>query len=275
MSHTLSDNIFQNFCALSQKVQKLENKVKYDPVTNEKRAELHKALDNLQGSVEKLRQNAVDTQNRATQLFSQFEEMESQIISLYRKVEEGFEDYEISLITEEAFELTQSLSSGKMANVAKKVNELKSNVLFLFKHRRPSMQHRKIVHLALKLTDYASEMMQSPGMLTKKNLQLIQLLKTLLREAVLKADQMEEPGEALLSMDLYEIAELLYQKKVKEGRLRLNLIFSQLSKAQQARLREASDYPREMVKILLEIADGDPCIQWQNKEPSVIHMLQG
>jgi len=275
MSHTLSDNIFQNFCALSQKVQKLENKVKYDPVTNEKRAELHKALDNLQGNVEKLRQNAVDTQNRATQLFSQFEEMESQIISLYRKVEEGFEDYEISLITEEAFELTQSLSSGKMANVAKKVNELKSNVLFLFKHRRPSMQHRKIVHLALKLTDYASEMMQSPGMLTKKNLQLIQLLKTLLREAVLKADQMEEPGEALLSMDLYEIAELLYQKKVKEGRLRLNLIFSQLSKAQQARLREASDYPREMVKILLEIADGDPCIQWQNKEPSVIHMLQG
>ncbi|MDN3506543.1 MAG: hypothetical protein P0S96_04875 [Simkaniaceae bacterium] len=274
MSYNVPDNIFQNFCSLSQKVQKLENEVKNDPVTIEKRAELHKALENLQGSVEKLRQNALETQKQASHLFSQFEEMESQIISLYRKVEEGFEDHEISQITEDAFELTQSLTAGKMVEVAKKANELKHNVLFLFKHRRPSMQHRKIVHLALKLTDAASEMLKTPGTITKEKLQLIQLLKTLLREAVYRADQMASPSGAELAMDLYEIAELLYRKKEKEGRMRLSLILSQLSKAQQARLKSAADFPKEMVQILLEIADGDPCFQWQEKQPSVFHVMQ-
>ena len=96
----------------------------------------------------------------------------------------------------------------------------------------------------------------------------------LLKEAVARADSLEDPDQAELSMDLYEIAELFYHKREKKGRLRLQLILSRLSPAQQARLASASDYPREMVKILLEIADGDPCIEWAEKKSAGIYDLQ-
>ncbi|NGX48232.1 MAG: hypothetical protein K1000chlam3_01622 [Chlamydiae bacterium] len=273
MSNNIPDNIFQKFCLLSQKVQKLENQVENERVSPSMRVQMHKQLESLQGSIETLRRNALDAQRQAKQLFMQFEEMENQIISLYRKVEEGFENFEISLITKEAFDLTQSLTKGKMIEIAKKVNELRYNVHFLFKHRRPSMQHRKIVHLALKLSDQADEILQSAGAVSKKNLQLIQLLKVLLKEAVARADSLEDPDQAELAMDLFEIAELFYHKKKKEGFLRLQLIRSLLSPAQQARLDAASDYPKEMVKILLEIADGDPCVEWEEKKTAVIYNL--
>lgn len=275
MSGTISDTIFQKFCALSQKVQKIQSRVEKEEVTPLKRIQLHKKLEKLQENFEDLRDSAASTEKQAKQLFSQFEEMESQIITLYRKVEEGFENFEISLISKEAIDLSQSLATGKMLGVAKKINELRHNVHFLFKHRRPSLKNRKIIQLALKLTDHADAIVQKTAKVPKQHLELIQFLRNLLKEATHIAEEMEDPNEGELMMELYEIAEMLYhKKKEKEGRLRLSLIRGKLSRAQNARLDQAMHEPKELIKILLEIANGDPCVEWQQKSSNVIHILQ-
>ncbi len=276
MSH-INENIFQNFCLLTKKVQKIQNKVDNQNVTPQIRQSLHKELEGIQGSMDLLRKDAMRAQNQAKQQFMQFDEVESQIISLYRVIEERFEEHEISLISKEAMDLGSTLESGKMFKVAKKVSELRHNILFLFKHRRPSMQHRKIVHLALKLSDHAAEVLLTTGETSKEHLKLIQVLKTLLKEAILRGEMYVYPGDGELAMDLYEIADLLYHKRIHEGRVKLDLIYSKLSRAQQRRLDVASDFPKEMVQILLEIADGDPCLGWEEKpaeRESVIHVLQ-
>jgi len=217
------------------------------------RESLHKKLENLQESAEQLRQNALHTQEQA------LDELEKQIISLYRKVEERFEDYEITLISKEALDLGASLESGKMTYVAKLVDELCHNIHFLFAHRRPSMQHRKIVHLVMKLADQAHEILSTQGKTSKEQIKYIHVLRMLLREAVLRAEMAISVDEGELAMDLYEIADLLYRKKENEGRVHLNLIRSKLTNAQQRRLDAAKNDPEEMISILLEIADGDPC----------------
>ena len=274
MPNIISDNIFQNFCKLSQKVQKLEGQVQEETVTQKKRVQMHKELESLQKTMHTLRDNAAHAQRGARQLFSQIEEMESQIISLCRKVEERFEDFEISLISKEAIDLSQSLTTGKMEEIASQVHELRHNVLFLFKHRRPSLQHRKIIHLALKLTDYADEILQTSKAASKVHLQLILHLKMLLMQAVFQTDTFVDPEEAELAMELYEIADLVHHKREKEGYVRLNLIRCRLTSGQRARLDAAMNVPKEMMKILLEIADGDPCSEWEEKKPAVIHVLQ-
>lgn len=275
MSGQISDTIFQKFCTLSQKVQKIQAQVEKEEVTPLKRVHLHKTLEKLQDNFEDLRQSASNTEKQAKLLFAQFEEMESQIITLYRKVEEGFEKFEISLISKEAIDLSQSLATGKMLGIAKKINELRHNVHFLFKHRQPSLKNRKIIQLALKLTDHADAILQKTDKVPKQHMQLIQCLKALLKEAADEAEGIVDPTEGELMMELYEIAEMLYhRKKEKEGRLRLNLIRGRLSASQNARLDQAISEPKELIKILLEIANGDPCIEWQQKSANVIHILQ-
>lgn len=271
----VNENIFQKFCLISQKVQKMELEINQKNVTPEKRYELHMALESLQGSLEKLRQNASEASSLAKGQFAQLEEMDSQIVSLYRDIEDRFEDYEISLISKGAVDLGSSMESGKMAKVTRVVNNLSHNIHFLFQHRKPSLEHRKIIHLALKLVDHAKELLSMKGDVPKEQMRLIHLLTTLLEEALLRTRQKIPLEEAELAMELYEIADLYYHKKIQEGQVRLNLIRSLLTKSQQRRIDQAQS-PEEMVQILLEIADGDPCLEWASSTSSsgdVIHVL--
>ena len=248
----VNESIFQNFWKISKKVQNLQDQVQNQPVSSQVRETLHKQLESLQGSLELLRQKALQTQK---QVIGQFDEMESQIITLYRKIEEKFEEYEITLISKEAMDLSNSLESGKMLKAAKQVNELRHNIHFLFTHRRPSMQHRKIVNIILKITEHAEGVLTGNSSASKEQVQLIHLLKMLLREAVLQAEKAIDPIEGELSMDLYEIADLLYRKKQNEARFKLNFIRSRLSSAQQARLNAVENNPHELLLALLEITD--------------------
>lgn len=257
----VQENQFQTFCKLSQKVQKIQNQIQTKEVNGQTRVSLHHELESIQDQIEKLTESAA----HASASFRQFEEMNRQIISLYREVEERFEEYEISLISKEAFALSKALENGRIFKVAKQVEELKHSIQFLFQHRRPSMQHRKIVNLAMKLSYEADDVVATMGKSLSDHLKFILKLRSLLKEAVQRANLMINPEEGELAVELYEIADLLESSRMGEGRMRLHLIRNRLTRAQRRRLDAASDIPREMIKILLEIAAGDPCIEWDER----------
>ena len=136
------------------------------------------------------------------------------------------------------------------------------------------MAHRKILQLALKLTEKAESILSGKG----QSLRLIQMLRTLLLEACFRAEMGVSLEESELAMELYEIADLFEDRRShNEGRLRLSLILSKLTASQQRRLKAAGDVPKEMIKILHEIAGGDPCLEWEEepqRRESVMHVLQ-
>lgn len=227
-----------------------------EKITPKRRMEMHKELEGLQKKAVALQETAKQAQSGVQELFRQVELMENQIISLYRIVEERFEEFEISLIKSEAEDLSNLIGSGKTKTVARLVHELRHNVSFLFKHRRPSMQNRQVVHIALKLSDHAEEAMQVKGKCHPEHLKMVQVLKQLLHETY--KNEVESDPE--LAMELYEIADLLYHKKIEEGRVRLDLLRGRLCPSHLNRIEEAKGDPRELVAILLEIANGDPCV---------------
>ncbi|MBS0630127.1 MAG: hypothetical protein JSS30_07905 [Verrucomicrobia bacterium] len=267
----INENIFQDFCKISQEVQKIQEKVVGSPVNPHARKLLHKELETIQDQLQRLRQGAEQTQVRA---LAQFETVENQVISLYREIEERFENYEITLISKGALHLGTSLENGKMFKISKQITKLQHNIVFLFEHRRPSLKNRKIVQLAVKLMDYAHDALSKKGETSKEQIKLIHLLKMLLQEAVTHIGMADDPVEQELAMELYEIVDLLYRKETNEGLLKLNLIRSKLKSAQKRRIDAAGKDPEQLMTILLEIADGDPCIEWElaSKE-SVIHAL--
>lgn len=252
------ENLLQNFWKLSREVQTMKQKTQGERVDPDTRKALHKEVESLHETFDRLMAGASSVASAAR---AQFEEVEGEIVSMYNTIEEKFEEYEVSLISKGAVHLGEDLELGKMETVAKQVKELSHNIHFLFKHRRPSMKNRKVVHLAMKLVDHANDVISSRRV-DMAQLRMIHLLRTLLEEALFQAEETISPEEAELAMELYEIADLLYHKRENEGRLRLKLIAARLTPAQRARLEAAADQPKVLVQILLEIADGDACSEW-------------
>ncbi|NGX39024.1 MAG: hypothetical protein KR126chlam1_00342 [Chlamydiae bacterium] len=271
----MQTNIFQDFCLLSQKLQVIRDKVRSEQISPTTREQLHKELESLQSSMELLRQSAMQIASHSQQQFSQMDEMDDSIISLYGEIEDAFEDYEVTLISKTALAIGSLLELGKIGKVAKMIEGLSHNIHFLFNHRRPSLAHRRVIHLAMKLMDHANGILTGKGQSNKEHMHLVHILKILMREALAKAQACIDPEEGALVMQLYEIAELFYERKKKEAHLRLNLIHSQLTPAQQKRLEAAGDSIDELIQILLEIADGDPCTEWESeqREACLIHTL--
>jgi len=267
----INEDIFQNFCKISQDVQKIEEIIEKNPVNPTARKMLHKDLETIQDKLQQIKQQAEQTQERA---LAQFEIIENQVISLYRQIEERFEHYEISLISKGALDLGTSLENGKMFKIAKKINRLSHTIEFLFEHRRPSLKNRKIVQLSIKLRDFAQEALSKKGKTSKEQIRLIHLLKTMLREAIMRIGLNDSLEEQELAMELYEVIDLFYRKEKREGFFKLNLLRSQLTNGQRKRIDAAGDDGEELITILLEIADGDPCIEWDApKQESVICAL--
>jgi hypothetical protein len=232
---------------------------------------LHKELENIQEEMEKF---PVDT---AKQTNSLFEELNGQIITLYREIEERFEETEITLISKEALDLSNCVEQGKMFFVAKQIQSLRQNINSLFEHRLPSLAHRKIIQLALKLSDSAEGLLADKETSLREKIKLIQLLKGLLLEAVARAHMELSAEEGELAIELYEIAELFHEKKrQQEAQLRLKLLRSRLTPSQRRRIEVAGSSPEALIRALLEIAGGDPCIEWEESShrESVVHILQ-
>lgn len=249
----IKENIFENYFKLSQKIQMFEHRLQNEATTPDLRHALHKELESLQGSLEKLRQMAVETQATSKHFFNQLEEAENQVICLYRKIEEAFENYEITLISKEALELGKGFEKGSLPAIAKKVDDLKHNIQFLFKHRRPSLQNRKIVQLALQLANSVHEAAQNKTNKTE-HFQAIALLRALLEKALLEANEMMSPEESELALELCEIAELYSQKKHQAGNSKLKEIRYLLSAQQQKEIDKALLDNQNMQDVLLSLA---------------------
>ena len=267
----IQENHFRTFCKLSKQVQNVQNKIQTTEVNHQARIALHRELEAIQDQLEKL--NLCAAQTCAT--YRQFEGMNREIISLYKVIEDRFEEYEIRLISKEAFDLSKNLVRGKIVLVAGQIEELKHKIAFLFRHRRPSLHNRKIINLAVKLSHEAEDVIMTKGKSLREHLAFIEKLRVRLQEVIGMDNVMLNSEEGELAMELYEIAELFRERQYGEGRMLLHSIRSKLSRAQKRRLDAASDIPREMIKILIEIAEGDPCIEWdqRNEAESVIVSL--
>lgn len=258
----IQENHFQIFCKLSQRVQNIRSQLDTQEIDQEARLSFHVELESIQDQIATLNADAACTQR----CFQQFEEMNGQIISLYREVEEQFERREIAMISKGASALGKALRGGKLFGVAAKVQELKHNIHFLFQRRRPSMGDRKIIHLAMQLSKAAEAAVSTQGKSLDGQLPLIQKLSTLLEEAIMRANLMLTPEEGELAMELCEIAELFEQRKLGQARMRLNLVRNYLTRAQQRRLDAVSDLPKETARALYQLATGSPCLEWDQRD---------
>lgn len=240
--NNVKQNTLKEFWAICSNVQTLQKKAEEEQICSKKRLALHSQLEKLQSSLDILRQQATFAQES-------FKEVEKQIVSLYRTIEDKFDAYEISHISGQALALCSSMESGQVIRLAKRMDELLHSIQFLFQHRRPSFQHRKIIHIILKLTEEAKAILGSKNPLSKAQTKTLHLLKMLLREAILQAEKAVDPTRGELALNLYEIGELFYQKKDKEAHVRLNLIYPLLSTEQRKQLTDLKDdsdvYPIE------------------------------
>ncbi len=259
--NSLNTNLFQVFCELSQKAQRVQKNIEENPVDPKTRIALHKELEHLQYSVEKVGTTAELTHQA---ILVQFQDLDEQIVSMYRQIEDRFEAYEIDLISNEALQLSSSLDKNQAQVTARKIDQLRHNIHFLFQHRKPSLKNRKIITLVIKLSDQVGEALLKKGETSKEHLQLIQLLSSLLREALSSAESFLLPEEGELAMELYEIADLFHHQKENEALVKLKLIRSKLNPGEQRRLDQAEMGSKEMVQILLEIARGDRCIAYRS-----------
>lgn len=248
----IKEDVFINYFKLSQKIQSFEQRLKSEEITPNARLIFHKELDTFHGSFDCLKQSALDVQTNAKQLFYQLEEMENQIIYLYRDIEERFEYHEISCISTKALELAKNFQDEDVVLTAKKINFLKHKISFLFKHRRPSMQHRKIIYLSLQLVNAINKTTQG-----KKNFGQVAIVLELLKKALAEANVVINPQEAEISIELCEIAELYAQKKEKEGHSKLKEIRYFLNEEQKNRLDGAFLQNKNMEKVLLKLAGAD------------------
>jgi hypothetical protein len=123
------------------------------------------------------------------------------------------------------------------------------------------------VNLAVKLSEAAENFVTTKGKSFRKHLAFIQKLRSRLQEVIGMNNVVLNPEQEELAMELYEIADLFRKKRYGEGRMLLHSIRSKLGRAQKRKLDAAADIPREMVKILIEIAEGDPCItEWDHRD---------
>lgn len=258
----LVEKAFEALCSLSQKFRSVEQQVRKGEVSPSQRTALHNQLETLHRSLDVVREEASRAGERATSFFRELNSLEQEFVSLYREIDNRFDEYEIALISKEALQLGSSLSGTKAAQVSLLVDSLSANIHYLFAHRRPSMQQRKVVHLAMKIVDYAKQSLSHvcPKLIAKGK--LARILHTLLQEALRTMEQPIGLSEAQLAMDLYEIAELLYEGKKSKARELLSFVKEQLTRAQICRVESADDED-ELIQALLEIADGDPCLEFQ------------
>jgi hypothetical protein len=200
---------------------------------------IHSELDELRESASKTN-SAISTQ-LAT--------MNEQIVSLFGKIEERFENCEVTSIATDALDLGALIEAGQMKRVAALANQLKGRIEFLFNERLPSLQNRKILHIAQKLADQSSQ-----GDRAKLySLPLIGMLKALIQEALTRTEQLLFPEEAEIVMELYEIADLYSHHYLKEARHQLKMLLPRLPSQAQSCLQENVS-AEESANILIEMA---------------------
>ncbi len=250
-THNNKDNMiyFQDYCQISRKVQDFETKLngmKDAPISLEEigntRVALHLELEKIQESFESLCQTAEVVDKWA-------ESLDEQITSLYGQIEDFFEDRTVALIARTALELGGLLQKGSMTQVANKVDQLKGHIQLFVKQRCPSLSHRKIIELANKIADEVS---------TSKNggtklIDLLSLLQSMVEEKMQEMEQGLDPATYEKAIELYEIADLYYNYRNQEGRLRLRDMMPLLSNGQRKRLEAKSDN-KEIVQTLLDMA---------------------
>ncbi len=216
------ESLFRDYCSISQRVQLFEEKLKNADVSSEMRPELHNELEVIHTELEGLQQITLKAGNAFS---AQLVTIQEQVVSLYGQIEDRFENYTVTCIAREALKLGSLIENGQMTRVAALADELKGHIQFLFSERLPSLQNRKIIHIAQKLAE-AGVSQESKAKLY--SIQLIGMLKALIQEAIEQTEQLLPPEEAELAMELYEIADLYSHHYATEARHRLKPLLHRL-----------------------------------------------
>lgn len=240
------DSIFKDYCNISKELQAFKIQLNNSKISDEARKKYHSELEEIQAQSGAVLQTA---QAAGSAVAGQLAQMNQEIISTYREIDDCFENTQVSLIAQDALNLGSLLEKGQMAQVAKIVDRLKGRIQFLSANRRPSLQNNKIIQLAVKLTEQA--IVPASGRAKLYSLQLIALLKAMIQETMQRAEQLLFPEEAELVMELYAIADLYSHHYVGQGNKRLKAILAFLPKQAE---KCFSLEPAKSAELILDIA---------------------
>ncbi len=146
----LQDHTFKEFCSISQGVQELSREIRGSLFMEEERRSLHERLEELQDDLAALQLQAMDQE---VPVEFPFEALESQIVALYREVEEELESLEISLMAFDALVLKSAMAMGKEKRVVRLGDELEGNIASFFETRLPGIEERTKIESYAKLVD--------------------------------------------------------------------------------------------------------------------------
>jgi hypothetical protein len=244
------ENTHKDYWAAAQRINSFEMNIKTTAVGSEERQKLHGELDAIYEEIEAMQTGAMKTNGVVLPLLAQ---MREQIISLYGKVEEFFENHSVSCIAQEALHLSLLLTRGETAKAALLSARLKGKIQSFTDERLPSLHNRKILALAQKLSREAEE--PEEGRTRIYHLQLTQLLKTLVEENLEKTRAFLYPEEAELAMELYEVAELYSRHEEQQAWQKLRTLLYKLPSLQVSQFSQRDLSPQEKAALLTQMAD--------------------
>jgi hypothetical protein len=242
------ENTFKDYWSISQSINRFETDLKTTSVDAQERQSLHRQLDTIYEALEALQAEAAKTNAVVLPLLAQIQQ---QLIGLYGKVEEFFENHSVSSIAGGALQLSSLLATGKMDKATQFATYLKEQIKNFSSQRLPSLHNRRILALAEKLSNQAQDPQESKAKLYC--LQLTHLLKTLVEENLEKVRSFLYPEEAELAIELYEIAELYGEYQEQKGWQKLRPFLYRLPSLEAKGFSALSS--KEKAALLTELAD--------------------
>ena len=220
---------------LLQQVNDLEELLKHaQAISVQKRNQFFHELESAQQLLKELRKAAhvlnVFTQ---AQINHNLEGLEEKIITLYGRIDHCWIDSEVSLIQEEAKNLSTVLHhpvKENFKNISRKVNSLKRHITSLCHDNRLLKKDRAVIALAQQTIKKAQALMEGKTFINQWNLLEIQDFFT---------NEIEEYDEMETDIcELFDIADLFYQNDSKLALRKYNELSSYPKSRVQAHLRQ-------------------------------------
>lgn len=146
----MQDHTFKEFCSISQGVQELQREIRGSLVMEDERGRFHQELEELQDELAVLQFLAMEGE---VPVEFPFESLESQIVALYREIEEELESFELSLMAFDALVLKSAMELGKEKRVMRMRDELERNIASFFEVRLPGIEERTRIEGYSRLVD--------------------------------------------------------------------------------------------------------------------------
>lgn len=250
----LINETLPNLFKVSGELQEVKKVLENPEVPVSSKVESIETLNEIFSSLEEMKKQAALADGSAMKEFVAIDQMENEAIELYGKAHGFVFDYKVSLIVQEAKELSSTLETSDMEKIARKVDSLRSVISNFKDNYRPSLHHRKIVDLAEQMVKRASDIVDGKKSYSPAEHQkFLAFLEIMLSTLAQHEDIFVDASEFETIMELFEISELFYKGSKKEGKNRLLQIIQLLPAEKREKLLSIEDCDL-LALLVLEMA---------------------